>query len=109
MRNVVGNWVEGPDFFDRVQELAAIQAEAMRHDLLVLAPRRVGKTSLLHRVATEVERTEGMHAVYADVQARGTSAISWGRSPRRSTRTRAGRGEAGQAGASSGCSRARRR
>ncbi len=69
MRNIVGNWVDGSDFFDRLTDLAQLRDESMRHDILLLAPRRVGKTSLLRRFVAEVGAEEGLHAIYVDVQA----------------------------------------
>jgi AAA+ ATPase superfamily predicted ATPase len=51
MKNVVGQAVRGSDFWDRKSELAKIwQAiENGTHPLLV-APRRVGKTSIMYKI-----------------------------------------------------------
>lgn len=68
VHNVTGQVVKDADFFDREAPLEQLRAQSMRDHLLVLAPRRVGKTSLLHRFAAEVEREEGKHAIYVSVQ-----------------------------------------
>jgi hypothetical protein len=65
--NVMGKAVRDENFFGREQELCALR-EATEHDnVLLLAPRRVGKTSLL--LATETaERSAGkVNPVYVSV------------------------------------------
>lgn len=66
--NVVGPAVQGEDFFDRVDELAELREEGLRQHLLLLAPRRVGKTSLLHKLATVTRAEAGWHAIYCSVE-----------------------------------------
>lgn len=52
MRNIVGKPVSGADFFGREGELQSL-IEALRNQhVLLLAPRRVGKTSLLFALAS---------------------------------------------------------
>lgn len=68
VHNVVGQIARDDDFFDREPYLERLRHEGLRDHILLLAPRRVGKTSLLYRFATVLEREEGMHAVYVSVQ-----------------------------------------
>ena len=52
LKQAHGNWVEGDRFFDREGELALfIQLVQEGANLLLLAQRRMGKTSLMHEVA----------------------------------------------------------
>jgi uncharacterized protein len=50
MRNVTGAVARGDDFFDRTAELAHFWQELETDNLLFLAPRRIGKTSILRRI-----------------------------------------------------------
>lgn len=63
MKLTVGNPVEGDDFFGREDE----QKRAWRHldsdHLLMLAPRRIGKTSLIYRLR-ETSQAHGFYSVY---------------------------------------------
>lgn len=63
MKLTVGNPVEGDDFFDREDE----QKRAWRHlesdHLLMLAPRRIGKTSLIYRLR-DTSQAHGFYSVY---------------------------------------------
>ena len=63
LNNVLGRPVVGDDFFDRERELARIWRRLENDNILLLAPRRVGKTSLLHRVEQTAEQ-HGVRAVY---------------------------------------------
>lgn len=54
IHNVVGSVVEDADFFGR--ELEQLRKQSERQNVLVSAPRRVGKTSLLHRFARDLRR-----------------------------------------------------
>ena len=59
MKISVGNPVEGDDFFDREQEQVRAWRKLEGSHLLMLAPRRIGKTSLILRLcatASEHER-----------------------------------------------------
>lgn len=47
MRTNIGNPVTGEDFFDRVREQAEVWRRLGTNHLLMLAPRRIGKTSLM--------------------------------------------------------------
>jgi hypothetical protein len=68
MRNVTGSPVEQDDFFDRPRDLARLQRElANGADVLLTAPRRVGKTSLVLRLC-ELERQAGRCALFMNVE-----------------------------------------
>lgn len=68
MRNVTGSPVEDDDFFDRPRELARVHRElANGANLLLTAPRRVGKTSLVLRVC-ELQRRKDQCAVFLNVE-----------------------------------------
>lgn len=61
MKISVGNPVEGDDFFDREQEQFRAWRKLEGSHLLMLAPRRIGKTSLILRLCS----TAGQHQRYA--------------------------------------------
>jgi hypothetical protein len=64
--NVAGNPVEGESFFDREREIALLWSRLETDSILLLAPRRVGKTSLMYRLRdTATERR--FLAVYVSV------------------------------------------
>lgn len=65
MRNIVGQPVKGADFYNRLSELETIWDRVERGSLLLLAPRRVGKTSLLLRLRDQP--SEGWDCSYLDV------------------------------------------
>lgn len=68
MRNITGAPVEHDDFFDRPSDLQRLQRElANGSNILLTAPRRVGKTSLVLRLA-ELERKAGHAAVFINVE-----------------------------------------
>jgi hypothetical protein len=68
MRNVTGNPVEGDDFFDRPRDIERLQRElASGANLLLTAPRRVGKTSLVLRLQA-LRRNSGECAVFLNVE-----------------------------------------
>lgn len=50
MHNLIGKPAEGEDFFDRVRETRRIWDRLDTDNVLLLAPRRVGKTSLMLRL-----------------------------------------------------------
>ena len=69
MRNITGSVTEGADFFGRQAEIARYWQDLDTDSLLLLSPRRVGKTSVLHRLA-EQATAHGFHgAVFQDVSA----------------------------------------
>jgi hypothetical protein len=69
IENVVGKPVVDQNFFGREVELRDLQAITEHEHVLLLAPRRVGKTSLLHALAKRVERDDSAIGVYASVAA----------------------------------------
>ena len=46
MDNIAGPPVEGDNFFGREADINALRALLEHHDLLLLGPRRIGKTSI---------------------------------------------------------------
>lgn len=71
MRNVPGSPVEGSDFFDRPDALARLGREiANQSNVLLTAPRRVGKTSLILRLC-EQYRADGWKAVFFNIEGCG--------------------------------------
>ena len=52
MRNVTGAIAKGDDFFNRANEMQAFWSDLATDSLLLLAPRRVGKTSLMYTQIT---------------------------------------------------------
>lgn len=73
MKIIVGNTSEGDNFFGRLTELAHLDRLLEDHHVLLLAPRRVGKSSLLRAYRARA-RTDGVIVVYADVQDTRSSA-----------------------------------
>lgn len=68
MRNITGSPVENNDFFDRPRDLARLQREMENSaNLLLTAPRRVGKTSLVLRLCA-LERQAGRSAIFLNVE-----------------------------------------
>ena len=53
MRTVIGSPVEGEDFFDRERERRLMWRRLDSDSLLLLAPRRIGKTSLMRKLCAE--------------------------------------------------------
>lgn len=66
INNVVGSPVLGDNFYGRVQEQALLWSRLKQDNVLLLAPRRVGKTSLLRRVEATAEQ-HGRQAIYVSV------------------------------------------
>jgi chromosome segregation and condensation protein ScpB len=66
MQNVTGQWVGGENFFDRSRELKRYWRDLETDNLLLLAPRRVGKTSVMKRMQLDAEQ-HGYCAVFIDV------------------------------------------
>jgi predicted AAA+ superfamily ATPase len=72
MRNIIGSPVEGDDFFDRPQILARIRRELdAQANILLVAPRRVGKTSLVLRLCETWRSSRQRHALFLNVEAQG--------------------------------------
>jgi hypothetical protein len=71
MRNITGSPVEGDDFFNRPEILAKLRRELDNlANILLVAPRRVGKTSLVLRLCEEWRSDPKRKAVFLDVEGR---------------------------------------
>lgn len=68
MNNIAGPPVEGDDFFGREQAVAALRDLLEHHDVLLLGPRRIGKTSAARRILAGI-RAEGWRAIEVNVAA----------------------------------------
>ena len=66
MHNVTGSVARGDDFFDRMQEMSDFWCDLESDNLLLLAARRVGKTSLMQRMACD-SGDRGFTTVFIDV------------------------------------------
>lgn len=66
VNNIVGSTVQDEDFFDRKRELARLSERLEVDNVLLLAPRRVGKTSLMYRLRDDARR-RGDLAIYLSV------------------------------------------
>ena len=71
MRNVVGKPVRGNNFFDRQDELRRLWRDLEDNHVLILAPRRVGKTSVLFKLVAE-SRAKQCSAVFHSVARYGS-------------------------------------
>ena len=67
MKNTTGAPVRGDDFFDRERETEQVFEGLDSDSLLLLAPRRVGKTSLMMHLR-EVGHTKGYHTAFFSAQ-----------------------------------------
>ena len=67
MKSTTGQPVRGDNFFNREPELAELWFLVERDHVLMLAPRRVGKTSILRRM--QDRPCEGWEVAFADVEA----------------------------------------
>lgn len=66
MDNIAGPPVDGDNFFAREEDVKRIKEALRQHDLLLLGPRRIGKTSAC-RAVLAVVRKEAWHAVEINV------------------------------------------
>lgn len=71
IRNSIGCPVEGQNFFNRDDEQAELWHRLETDHVLLLAPRRVGKTSLLYRLEATAER-HGFKSIYVSVASHST-------------------------------------
>lgn len=55
MKNISGPVVEGEDFFGRERDIARMLDLLQHHDVLLLGPRRIGKTSLSRKVLARLD------------------------------------------------------
>ena len=66
MDNIAGPPVEGENFFGRKSEVSALQKTLQNHDVLLLGPRRIGKTSVA-RELMRVVQDDGWHAIEVNI------------------------------------------
>lgn len=66
MHNLTGKPAQGEDFYDRERETKQLWERLETDNVLLLAPRRVGKTSLMYRLRDRAEG-QSFHAAYLDV------------------------------------------
>ena len=72
MRNIIGSPAEGDDFFDRPKILDKLRRELDNlANILLVAPRRVGKTSLVIRLCEHWRSDPKRKAVFLNVEGRG--------------------------------------
>jgi uncharacterized protein len=73
MQNIAGPPVEGANFYARTQVVASLVRDLRHHDVLLLGPRRIGKTSVARAVLGSV-RAAGGHGMEINVAACGDEA-----------------------------------
>jgi hypothetical protein len=66
MRNVTGALAQGNDFYGRGPEMARFWRNLETDNILLLAPRRVGKTSLMRKMGEDSAR-HGFTTIFVDV------------------------------------------
>ncbi|MGZ8711498.1 MAG: hypothetical protein ACXW28_14850, partial [Thermoanaerobaculia bacterium] len=66
LHNTVGRPVEGEDFFDRVAEIQKLWERLETDNVLLLAPRRVGKTSVMFHLRDTAAK-HGYRSMYTSV------------------------------------------
>jgi hypothetical protein len=71
IRNSIGSPAEGENFFNRHEEQAQLWHRLETDHVLLLAPRRVGKTSLLYRLEATAEQ-HGFKPIYVSVASHTT-------------------------------------
>ena len=72
MKNILGSPAEGDDFFDRPVILAKLHRDLDDHaNILLVAPRRVGKTSLVLRLCEQWRLDQKRKAIFLNVEGRG--------------------------------------
>ncbi len=72
MRNIIGSPAEGDDFFDRPKILDRLRRKLENlANILLVAPRRVGKTSLVIRLCENWSSDPKQKAVFLNVEGRG--------------------------------------
>jgi hypothetical protein len=69
----LGNKADGDDFFDRVNERKDLWSYLQGNHIVLSGPRRLGKTSLLQKLADEAEE-HGLLARLADMEGIDTAA-----------------------------------
>jgi hypothetical protein len=73
MKQAHGNWVTGETFWDREMELKSFTQKVKEGaNILLLAPRRMGKTSLMHEASKRI--SSHCNCIFVDLQKAETSA-----------------------------------
>lgn len=69
LKKTVGNWVDGDRFFDRESDIEALRQHVSEgtHTLLV-AQRRMGKTSLVRELLRRLKGIPGIKAAFVDLE-----------------------------------------
>ena len=68
LKNKYGPWVSGEDFFDREREVGRLtELIDDGNNVLVVAPRRVGKTSLIREAFQRMEKRNRDYLLFVDV------------------------------------------
>ena len=69
LKKTVGNWVDGDRFFDRESDIAALREHVSQgtHTLLV-AQRRMGKTSLVRELLRRLNGNPGVETAFVDLE-----------------------------------------
>ncbi|MBN2055383.1 ATP-binding protein [bacterium] len=69
LKNKVGPFVVGDEFWDRDKEVASmLRLLGEGQNLLLVAPRRIGKTSMLREVARRLEEMKQHYTLFLDLQ-----------------------------------------
>jgi len=69
LKNKYGPWVSGEDFFNRDTEVRRLtELIDDGNNILIVAPRRVGKTSLVRETFRRMEERNRDYLLFADVQ-----------------------------------------
>ena len=69
LKKTVGNWVDGDRFFDRESDITALRENVSQgtHTLLV-AQRRMGKTSLVRELLRRLKGSPGIETAFVDLE-----------------------------------------
>ncbi len=69
LKNKVGPWVDGDEFWNREEELESFrQLLEQGENLLLVAPRRVGKTSLIRETLRRLREKDERYGLFIDLQ-----------------------------------------
>lgn len=69
LKKTVGNWVDGDRFFNREDDLAALQEHVHEGThTLITAQRRMGKTSLVRQLLRILDDREGIRTIFVDLE-----------------------------------------
>ena len=70
LKNKYGPWVTGEDFYNRDAEIALLtqNIDSGGNHILIVAPRRVGKTSLIRETFRRLKRNATHYLIFLDIQ-----------------------------------------